>query len=108
MIGRCSKGSLFSCRRGGLAGPSSGVIGAIEKSSETDSTEISDVSSPISVTGVPIICANTQRHAKRTQSAKLVPRGEMENRFKPILLIQITILPPARVGKRAGSTFSSG
>jgi hypothetical protein len=70
------------------------VIGGIEKSSETDSVGMLEVRSPMSVTGVPSICANTQiQREKKTRNAKPVLRDETKNEVVPIRHIKPLYFP---------------
>lgn len=77
-----------------------GMIGGIEKSSESDSAGVSDVSSPSSVTGAPSICDTTQIHTKRIRMTATVPSGKKRTALLSLRLIQDNILRHGLVSKQ--------
>lgn len=58
-----------------LGVPGTGVNGRMDKSSEKDSTGVSDVSTLSKVTGAPSICDRTQRQTKQIRAMEITPLG---------------------------------
>lgn len=67
----------LTCEKLERDGTGSGTTGGSDKSSETDSTSLSEETrSPIMVTGIPSICANTHVHSRTTTAIN--PYGYLE------------------------------
>ncbi len=70
-----NEGSNATCKLNQLGVPGFGVIGGMEKSSESDSAGVSDVNKSISVTGAPSICDTTQMQTKKIRTTEILSLG---------------------------------
>lgn len=86
-IGKCGEGCASTETRVKPGIPGSGAIGRMEKSSEIDSTGLSDVRRPISVTGAPSICETTQIQMNATRTMQKVPVDQRDIAIRGIEVI---------------------
>jgi len=68
------------------------MMGGIEKSSESDSTGVSEIRRPSSVTGAPSIWKTTQRQTKRIRMTAPVSAGRKRIVLSSMRLIEGNIL----------------
>lgn len=83
-----------------LGWPGSGMIGGMEKSSDSDSTGASDISRPSKVTGAPSICNRTQTQTKRISTEETAPSGTSPRLMQSIQRMARTIPKHRLAGKQ--------